>query len=160
MNAKILIGLTSLLATSSLFAADSIPPTPAPVTRTISYKHTISQVSATGNFEIILTTAYSDRIILEGEQSPVEQVETVFKNGKLSVYDNRLDKTRALRIYVAAKELTHLSVYGQGTVSSEGKVVTSLQQVLLDGEIEVKVNATGKVNVIAGYDYDLIQKKP
>lgn len=159
MNAKISIGLLAMLATLSSFATPEINLAPAQITKTIAFEHNVNQANVTGHFEIVLVPSYSDKVIVEGEQSVVDRVETVFKNGKLSIYDNRPDKRKAIRIYVAAKELSQLFVYGQGSVTSEGKLISSLSQILLDGEIEVKVNATCKVNVMAGYDYDLVPRK-
>ncbi|PZR27632.1 MAG: hypothetical protein DI535_09425 [Citrobacter freundii] len=159
MHAKILIGLLAILATSSSFNTAGIDPVSAQVTKTIAFQDKVDQANFTGHFEIVLVPSYSDKVIVEGEQSIVEQVETAFRNGKLSVYDNRFDKRKAVRIYVAAKELSQLFVYGQGSVTSEGKLISSLSKMLLDGEIEVKVNATCKLNVTAGYDYDLVPGK-
>jgi len=159
MNAKILTGVFTFLATSSLLASNGVKPRPAPVSKTITYQQKISRVVAKGNFEIVLIPDHSDRITIEGDKSPADQVEAVFKNGKLSVYDNRTHKTNVIRIYIAARELTHLYVYGHGSVTSSGKLISSLSQILLDGEIEVRVNATPRANVVTGHDYDLIPGK-
>lgn len=125
------------------------------LSRTLLLNQSCLQAEIWGDIEIVLSPAFADRIVIQGDVNDVDRVETGIKNGRLVVKARQVKQINKTRIIVPAALLSFIRVNGKGLIISSGQLNTPQLKVELNGEACVKLRSTGSVQVETTRDYDL-----
>lgn len=149
-------GVLTILLFSAV-SASAVPSGNDPVpSKTLVLNQWCIQAEIWGDVEIVLSPAYADRIVLQGDANDINRIATGIKNGRLTVKARRVkQQTTKTRIIVPAAMLSFIRVNGKGLITSSGQLNTPQLKVELNGEASVQLRSSGSVQVQAGPDYDL-----
>lgn len=128
-----------------------------PLRRTIILNQECQQIEVWGNVQIILSPAYSDRIIFQGLMKDVNGIETKLKKGKLSVNAEKLQGSSTTTIILPAAMLDFIRVNGNGDITSAGKLNRPHLTVELNGEVKLQIHSLGKISVVTPEEYNLVR---
>ena len=100
-----------------------------------------SSISSSGSFNVHVKVDGTESLKISGDESAINDIETVVTNGKLKIGTKdklswRLFNNKKIDIYITAKNLSGLSNSGSGSIQLDGN---------LTGNAEIKSSGSGNV---------------
>jgi putative autotransporter adhesin-like protein len=152
--------LPVVVFTISLAAsAQNYSQTPLIQSREVELLKAYTEVEVIGDVTIILTNNLEGKILFRGDPKEVEAAKAIIKNRKLIIHAHRKRSRNKFTVYLPVSTISSLITSGKTEVLSSGTIKTPNLEILLNGSSFVSVRYDGKLNVVPGTGYDLIERR-
>ena len=150
--------LPVVLFTISLAAsAQNYSQPPLMQTREVELPKTFTEVEVLGDVTIILTHDIEGKIVFRGDPKEVEAAKATIKNRKLIIDAHRKRSHNKFTVYLPVSTIRLLATSGKTEVLSSGTIKTRDLEIFLNGSSFVSVRYDGKLNIVPGTGYELIE---
>lgn len=118
-----------------------------------------TEVEVIGDVTIILTNNLEGKILFCGDPKEVEAAKATIKNRKLIIDAHRKRSRNKFTVYLPVSATRLLITSGKTEVLSSGTIKTPGLEIFLNGSSFVSVRYDGKLNVVPGTGYELIETR-
>lgn len=131
--------------------------TPLVQSREIEILKAYSEVEVIGDVTIILTNNLEGKILFRGDPKEVEAAKATIKNRKLIIDAHRKRSRNIFTVYLPVSTVSLLITSGKTEVLSSGTIKTPGLEIFLNGSSFVSVRYDGKLNIVPGTGFELIE---
>ena len=150
--------LTVIAFTNSIAASEqTYSLKPLVQSREIEILKAYSEVEVIGDVTIILTNNLEGKILFRGDPKEVEAAKATIKNRKLIIDAHRKRSRNIFTVYLPVSTVSLLITSGKTEVLSSGTIKTPGLEIFLNGSSFVSVRYEGKLNIVPGTGFELIE---
>lgn len=155
MKKQILVTLVLMISVFTTAFAGKNKETLAPSSQKISVNDEIKKIVVEGNVDVVLFEDSKAAIYLFGDTKTTSVSQ---HNGVLTVKNSSLRGEKTL-VYVPVNGIKEIEVKDNAKVSSAGPLTTGDLTVYVNGDCNINLKATGKINLVEGEAVEMIVEK-
>ena len=148
-----------LFTISFAASAQNYSQTPLIQSREVELLKAYTEVEVIGDVTIILTNNLEGKILFRGDPKEVQAAKVTIKNRKLIIDAHRSRNLKKFTVYLPVSTIGLLITSGKSEVLSSGTIKTPGLEIFLNGSSFVSVRYDGKLNVVPGTGYELIETR-
>jgi nucleoside permease NupC len=149
---KLLTAATALVLTAGAFAQQS---SKAAIIKKIQTENTITSLVINDGIRVVLLDEPGKEMIIEGMPASVENVIISSSKGE-TIIGNGEGSAKPAAVYIPANFLKKIIINGPSIVSSYQPISIARLDITVAGECDLKIQTTGKINVLAAEDYKFV----
>ena len=155
MKKQILVTLILMISVFTTAFAEKNTSSLAPTSKKISVKEEVTKIIVEGNVDVVLFENEGAAIYMFGDTK-----ETTIKesNGVLTVRSTKKRGEKTL-VYIPVKNIREIEAKGYAKVSSGSPLNTDELTVYVNGDCNIDLKVTGKINLVEGDSTEMIVEK-
>ena len=158
VSKKVLLPVIAVIISVTTLAQSSFK-RPVVETKQIDLTESFNQIEVRGNVTIILRNDLERRLVFSGNPNDMKMVKTSYKNNKLIVDANRKRSYKKFTVYVPVSGIDLLATSGKTEILSSGTINADDLEILLNGSSLVTINYKGKLRIVPGTGYELLDPR-
>ena len=131
--------------------------TPLIESREVELFKAYNEVEVIGDVTIILTNNLEGKILFRGDPREVEAAKVTIKNRKLIIDADRKRSLNKFTVYLPVSAMKLLITSGKTEILSSGTIKAHDLEIFLNGSSFVSVRYDGKLNIVPGPGFELIE---
>ena len=148
----VVVFIISLAASAQTYSQTSLIQS-----REVELLKAYTEVEVVGDVTIILTNNLEGKILFRGDPKEVETAKVTIKNRKLIIDAHRKRSLNKFTVYMPVSTIRLLTTSGKTQVLSSGTIKTPGLEISLNGSSFVSVRYDGKLNIVPGAGFELIE---
>ena len=124
----------------------------------IDLPETFQEIEIRGDVTLILTNEPTGKLLAKGNPKDLSRIKTTLKNQKLFIDAQKKSSFSKLTIYVPVTNAELLVTNGETEILSLGTIKSKDLEIILNGHSRISVNYTGKLKILPGLGYALLDK--
>ena len=155
MKKQILVTLVLMISVFTTAFAEKTPGAFSTTSKKVFVNEEIQKIVVEGNVDVVLFEDNKAAIYLFGNTSTTTISQT---NGVLTVKNSKTTGEKTL-VYIPVTDIKTIEVKDYAKVSSAGPLISSELTVFVNGDCNIDLKVTGKVNLVEGDSTEMIVKK-
>jgi|KBSSwiStaDraftv2_1062776.scaffolds.fasta_scaffold137548_2 hypothetical protein len=132
--------------------------TPLTGVKEINLPEIFQEVEIRGDITVVLTNEPASKLLAKGNPKDLSRIKTTLKNRKLLIDAQKRSSFSKLTIYIPVRNADLLVTNGVTEIFSLGTIMSKDLKIILNGDSRVSVNYEGKLNILPGAGYALVDK--
>jgi len=132
--------------------------TPLTSVKEIDLPGAFQKIEVRGDITVILINEPTNKLLAKGNAIDLGQIRITLKNRKLLIDAQKKSSFAKLTIYIPVINADLLVTNGETEIFSLGTIKSKDLKIILNGDSRISVNHEGKLNVVPGEGYALVNK--